>query len=131
MPRNIAIMIVLTAVAIGLTIFGINRILRQRQEAVSPEPRQKLVPAQVTPAATEQLDQRFASQVHPFLEHYCVGCHGSKKPKGDFDLTRYVSVSAIANDARQWELVLERLGAQEMPPADAEKKPTAEERAAV
>src|SRR5262245_27775632 len=130
MTRNIAILSVSAAIAIGLAVAGINRLLRHRQEAVSAEPRQKAVPAQVMPA-TEELDQRFASQVHPFLEHYCFGCHGSKKPKGDFDLTRYSTVSAITADARQWDLLLERLEAQEMPPADAEKKPMAEERAAV
>ncbi|HLW65593.1 MAG TPA: DUF1592 domain-containing protein [Gemmataceae bacterium] len=126
MTRKITTAIVLIIVAIALVILGSHRVFRQREATVAAEPPKKPVVS-----AQDQLDQRFATQIHPFLERYCFTCHGSKKPKGDFDLTRYSSVSAIKANAKQWELVLERLEAQEMPPADAEKKPTAEERAAI
>jgi hypothetical protein len=40
-------------------------------------------------------------------------------------------VTAVANNARQWELVLERLQAEEMPPEEAVRHPKPDERAAV
>jgi hypothetical protein len=77
------------------------------------------------------LEGRFSSHVLPFLERYCYSCHSSKKPKGSLDLSRDSTVGAIAKNARQWEMVLERLQAQEMPPEDAKRHPKSRERAEV
>ncbi len=30
------------------------------------------------------LEARFRREVRPFLETYCLGCHGKEKPKGDW-----------------------------------------------
>src|SRR5262245_8595932 len=83
------------------------------------------------PAPAASLDQRFSAEVRPFLERYCVSCHGGKKPKGALDLSRYATVTAIANNPQHWELVLERLQSQEMPPETARRRPTADERTTV
>src|SRR5260370_15838276 len=77
------------------------------------------------------LEHRFSSKVQPFLERYCISCHGPKKRKGRLDLSRDLAVADIAKNAAKWERVLERLHAQEMPPDDAPKMPTADERAGV
>jgi hypothetical protein len=69
--------------------------------------------------------------VHPFLERYCFACHGPKKQKASLDLSRDSTVTAVAQNVRQWELVLERLQALEMPPEDAPGQPEPDERAAV
>jgi hypothetical protein len=82
-------------------------------------------------AQTDKLEQQFSTQVKPFLERYCVSCHGAKKPKGGLDLTRDANVTAIAKNERQWELVLQRLQAGEMPPESAPRHPKADERAAI
>jgi hypothetical protein len=82
-----------------------------------------------SPADT--LEQRFASRVRPFLQRYCLSCHGPKKQKASLDLSRDATVTAVANNTRQWELVLERLHAEEMPPEEAPRRPTPDERAAV
>jgi len=79
----------------------------------------------------DPLEHRFSAQVQPFLERYCVTCHGSKKHKAGLDLSGDSTVTAVANNARRWELVLERLQAEEMPPEDAPRRPEADERAAV
>jgi Protein of unknown function (DUF1592)/Protein of unknown function (DUF1588)/Protein of unknown function (DUF1587)/Protein of unknown function (DUF1585)/Protein of unknown function (DUF1595)/Planctomycete cytochrome C len=79
----------------------------------------------------EQLERRFSTQVHPFLERYCFGCHGAKKPAAELDLSRDSTVTAIAKNAPHWNLVLQRLQAQEMPPEDAPRHPKPDERAAV
>jgi mono/diheme cytochrome c family protein len=82
-------------------------------------------------AQGDPLERRFAAAVRPFLERHCHSCHGPKKPKAGLDLSRDVTVAAVAKNVRQWGMVLERLQAQEMPPEDAPRRPTPEERAAV
>src|SRR5437764_1375310 len=74
--------------------------------------------------AGDSLELRFNEQVRPFVERYCVSCHGGRKPKGDFDLSRQPTVE-------QWGRVLERLRADEMPPEDASRRPAPGERQAV
>jgi hypothetical protein len=92
-----------------------------------PGPRQAV--AKASPA--DLLQHRFSTEVQPFLQRYCFACHGPKKHKAGLDLSRDATVSAIVNNARQWETVLERLQAEEMPPEDAALRPEAKERAAV
>ena len=77
------------------------------------------------------LDERFTKEVKPFLDRYCISCHGTTKPKADLNLAPRQTVEAIARNEKQWELVLERLHADEMPPEDAKQQPKPEERAAV
>ncbi len=80
---------------------------------------------------TDALEPRFATNVQPFLERYCFSCHGPNKQEAELDLSRDATVTAIAKNARHWDLVLERLQNQEMPPEDAPRQPQPEERAAV
>ena len=77
------------------------------------------------------LDQQFGSVIQPFLKSQCLGCHGPKNLKGKLDLSTDSTPRAIARNHRVWALVLERLEAEEMPPEDAAKQPTAQERRAV
>src|SRR5262245_21043151 len=81
-------------------------------------------------ASTAKLEQQFAATVKPFVERYCVACHGSKKPKASLDLSGDLKFEAIAADFRRWQRVLERIHAQEMPPETAPLQPTPAERAA-
>jgi hypothetical protein len=69
--------------------------------------------------------------VQPFLQRYCFPCHGPAKQKASLDLSHDTSTTAIASHPRRWGLVLERLQAGEMPPEEAAKRPSPEERAAV
>src|SRR5262245_57550599 len=82
-------------------------------------------------AQPDSIEARFTAKVQPFLEAYCFTCHGSKKQAGALDLSRDATVTAIAKNTKQWELVLERLHAKEMPPEAAKKQPTTDERAEV
>ncbi len=36
-------------------------------------------------------DDLFRAEVRPFLETYCVGCHGGDKPKGELNLGAFTS----------------------------------------
>ncbi|HEV3438412.1 MAG TPA: DUF1592 domain-containing protein [Gemmata sp.] len=79
---------------------------------------------------SDSLDARFSTQVKPFLERYCFSCHGPKKQAASLDLSRDLTVPGIVKNAQQWELVIERLHANEMPPEDAKLRPEAKERTA-
>ena len=77
------------------------------------------------------LDARFTQTVRPFLQRYCLACHGEAKREAKLDLSGYASLAAVAQQHRTWELALDRLAAHEMPPEDAERQPAADERQAV
>jgi mono/diheme cytochrome c family protein len=83
-------------------------------------------PAADPPPTTAALEKAFDQSVRPFLETNCNSCHGGKKPKGDLDLTPFTGVESVAKDHKRWALVLERLKAGDMPPADAKNQPTKE-----
>jgi mono/diheme cytochrome c family protein len=77
------------------------------------------------------LERDFDELVRPFLKQNCLSCHGPEKPKGKLDLSMYTSVPSIVKEYRVWRLVRERLEAEEMPPAEANRQPRAEERHAL
>jgi hypothetical protein len=81
--------------------------------------------------ATPSLENRFRETVRPFLDTYCMGCHGKDKPKGEMDLSVYSTADSVAKDLEHWELVLEQLEEKSMPPAKAKSHPNAELRQAV
>jgi hypothetical protein len=86
------------------------------------------IPAE--PAGAE-LQRSFAETVHPFLETYCFTCHNKEKQKGKLDLSPYTKMEAVVQDYRLWEIVLEKLTAEEMPPEEAERQPAVKARRAV
>ncbi|MDB2429520.1 DUF1587 domain-containing protein, partial [Akkermansiaceae bacterium] len=70
-----------------------------------------------------------AKKLQPFLENYCIKCHGPKKQKGQvrFDQTDW---KITDNDtAQRWQDVLDQLNGGDMPPED-EKQPSNAEMAA-
>ncbi len=77
------------------------------------------------------LESRFRDQIRPFLEDYCVRCHGREKPKGDVDLSAFTTSAQVARDLERFELVLEQLEADTMPPAKTLKRPDASRRESV
>ncbi len=93
-----------------------------------------LVRAGVSDAAApnrNQLDLQFAGVIRPFLQSYCVACHGKEKPQAQLDLTAYASLASVARDYPRWSLVLEKLAAKQMPPPNVGSPPAARQREAV
>ncbi len=78
-----------------------------------------------------ELRGRFASEVRPFLDSYCLKCHDAETAKGDLNLSSFESMESVVNDYARWELVLERLRDGDMPPAKAKKQPGSEVRKSV
>ena len=77
------------------------------------------------------LERRFDEVARPFLKNYCLGCHGAKKKEGKLDLSGYSLTTTVVEHFKTWDIVLERLEAEEMPPEEAKRHPKAEECAAV
>ena len=84
---------------------------------------------QPVPADSPQsgLDRAFTETVRPFVETYCVGCHGGAHPTAQFDLRKYSALSDVTGDLDHWTLVLKRLSSGMMPPKMV-KQPDAEVR---
>lgn len=74
------------------------------------------------------LQVRFESDVRPFVKTYCVDCHNSKTQEGKLDLSGDSTMDAVIAKSGVWEFVLDRLIADEMPPQESTRRPTAEAR---
>ncbi len=77
------------------------------------------------------LKRRFPDVVKPFLNQYCIDCHGERKKEAKLDLSVYSSVDDVVKAQGVWEHVAERLEADEMPPEEAKRHPKPHERLAV
>jgi hypothetical protein len=80
--------------------------------------------AEPATASDVALEQQFAGKVRPFLETYCLSCHGTEKQEAELNLSSFSTVSSVIDGFSYWELVLERLEPAEMPPSKAKKHPT-------
>lgn len=78
-----------------------------------------------------ELEKQFAGTIRPFLQTYCVACHGKEKPQAQLDLTSYTGVSGVMRDYSRWALLAEKLAAKQMPPPSAGSQPHAGQREAV
>jgi hypothetical protein len=139
MSRKLGICIVLAVLALGLTSLGawftihllIGSVPKGNEDSSGADNQDGSGAGSGSMSPAESLEGRFSTRVHPLLERYCFRCHGPEKQEGDLDLSRYSTVKSVANNARYWELVLERLQTEEMPPEEAPRRPEPEERAAV
>lgn len=77
------------------------------------------------------LERSFSQTVLPFLKGHCLACHGDTKQEGKLSLSGHTSVAAVVRQHQVWELVLERLEADEMPPKEVSRRPTKPERQAI
>ena len=65
----------------------------------------------------------FREVVRPFLDNYCVSCHGANEPKAGLDLDSIADDGAIADASARWPRVLDHLAARSMPPTKAKRYP--------
>lgn len=68
--------------------------------------------AQVKPAKAQGEDQH----IQQFLNRHCVGCHRGDKPKGDLRLDNLSQNLIDQSIRKQWQKVMQRVEAGEMPP---------------
>ena len=76
------------------------------------------------------LERQYTETVRPFVQTYCISCHGEKSIAAQFDLRPYTTMASVVKDHPHWSLVLDKLHAQQMPPRTS-KQPTDAERQAV
>ncbi len=69
----------------------------------------------------------FAKTGRPFLEKYCIGCHGGKEPKAELSLEPYRDAAALVKQRKVWDNVRKMLITGEMPPKDKNPRPTVAE----
>ena len=85
-----------------------------------------------TPTASEKAkdtsSESFTAVIKPFLENYCVGCHGEEKQKAKIRLDKLDPDLIHGKDADTWHEVLNALHIGEMPPQESKKHPTSSER---
>jgi hypothetical protein len=72
----------------------------------------------------------FESQIKPFFINYCIECHGPEKSKGKITLHSLDGDLTRGQDLERWELILDVLEHEDMPPEGEENRPSAENRAA-
>ena len=58
-----------------------------------------------------------------FLERHCLDCHDSDTAKGELDLERLLT-GEVTQHAADWETVIRRLSARQMPPAKRKNRPS-------
>src|SRR5687767_11219447 len=83
-------------------------------------------------AAAEKLEPRPAMDValEPFVSAYCVDCHSGAEAEAGLALDKLLEAPSAAHRRLQWQRVVERLHAGEMPPEDF-GQPEPEEKEAV
>ncbi len=73
---------------------------------------------------------RLDAEVKPLVEEYCLSCHSDEKTKGEINLELLLSGESVAEHFKTWELVIDMLEFEDMPPEE-EPQPSAEQRAQV
>lgn len=69
-------------------------------------------------------DRLYPTQVRPFLDTYCVSCHGPEKQKGDRRFDSLIAELSSDDSIVIWQDILDQLNRGEMPPKKT-KQPTA------
>ncbi len=69
-----------------------------------------------------------AEPVTPFLAKNCYGCHNQNLKSGGLNLKQYTTPESILHDRDEWETVLRRVKAGEMPPKPLPRPDEAEQK---
>jgi mono/diheme cytochrome c family protein len=70
----------------------------------------------------------FRDGVTPFVKTYCTECHGEKKRKGGINYLSALANPGDSASSKRWKQALLNVKAHDMPPEEADKQPTDEER---
>jgi len=69
--------------------------------------------------------ENFQTAVAPILTNTCGGCHNDQLASGGLDLTPFRSPASITTERGEWETIVEKLRAGEMPPKGMPRPPQA------
>jgi hypothetical protein len=79
-------------------------------------------------ALQAEIKKAFQGQVTPFVRTYCVSCHGNRKSKAGVNFESALKYPGNAGFSKHWKNAITNVKALDMPPDDADKLPTPEER---
>jgi mono/diheme cytochrome c family protein len=96
----------------------------------------RAVPAAATGAEAERVraeraEAGFRGEVLPVVQKYCLECHDSEKKAAGLALDVYKHADEVLAKREVWDLVSKYVRTGQMPPDEAEKHPTDEERGKV
>ena len=69
----------------------------------------------VSPLSTQGAES-YVGEIRPLIKTHCLGCHSTKTKKGGLDLERFGTTDQIRADIEIWEMALEMIERNEMPP---------------
>ena len=70
----------------------------------------------------------FEDCVRPFFNSYCTDCHGIHRMEGGVNFAPALAAPGAASSTKPWKQALANIKTHDMPPDDAKKQPTDEER---
>jgi len=70
----------------------------------------------------------FEDRVTPFFKNYCTDCHGLHRMEGGINFAPTLMAPGAPSSTKSWKQALANVKAHDMPPDDAKKQPTDEER---
>ena len=87
-------------------------------------------PADDADFAALQIDARksFKEVVTPFVDTYCTRCHGQDRQKGGINFGPALKKPGETASSKRWKQAVANVKSHGMPPEDAQKQPTDEER---
>jgi hypothetical protein len=105
--------------AMGLVAFALSMSLRCRAK-----------PADDADFAALQAEARksFKEVVTPFVDTYCTRCHGQDRQKGGINFGPALKSPGETASSKRWKQAVAAVKSHDMPPEDAQKQPTDEER---
>jgi mono/diheme cytochrome c family protein len=98
--------------------------------ALSPILRCTAEPADEADFAVLQADAKnsFKEVVTPFVDTYCTRCHGQNRQKGGINFGPALKKPGETASSHRWKQAVAIVKSHEMPPEEADKQPTDEER---
>ena len=79
-------------------------------------------------ALQAEVKKGFRDQVTPFVRTYCVTCHGNRKSKAGVNFESAPKYPGNPGFSKHWKQALTNVKTHDMPPDDADKQPTDEQR---
>jgi hypothetical protein len=64
-------------------------------------------------------DDSLLKQVRPFVDQYCISCHGPEDPESELRLDQLPSAIDTQEALETWQAILDQLQSSAMPPADS------------
>ncbi|WP_414661610.1 DUF1592 domain-containing protein [Horticoccus sp. 23ND18S-11] len=79
-------------------------------------------------ARQTEVKKAFREQVTPFVKSYCISCHSNRKSKAGVNFESALKYPGDAGFAKHWKQAVTNVKVHDMPPEDADRQPTDEER---